>query len=494
MKKQLLNLGLLLMLGFTFTACDKGNTSDALGVSYISRDDWAPDVKRGINQFMRSCAHSPNAYAVFDFDNTCSIFDIEEQLEIHQLKTMAFALTPEDFREALATGLDTNAGRMGDWLHDVCSAYGKLYQTYGPFTAQGVEESARKKMQQEPQWREFATKMACMYDAVAKAKGNDFAYEWILYWFTGMSEKEVYDLSCESCRQYGKLPTQYETWQSPDGIPSRMGSCSHTHTLGIQVSENIRELWKALKQNGIDVWVCSASGLQQIMAAVDCFGLHDDCTGVLGMTLTLRNGVYTPKYDLKTGHGYTAQTGGGWIADNMPTRTVTSGKGKVTAIENVLKPKYADNGPLAGFMDASGDFNFCTEFSSLKMVVCFNRADRKPTDGGGLIAELAVYQRDTLGLDLPAANALWETFYLLQGRNENGLRSLRASNSSLTAKGEEKLFANEQNYKQMAYFKAHNLRTSDILNHFCIKTSAEKSELGFAYGWLDAYAGYHSIN
>ena len=92
------------------------------------------------------------------------------------------------------------------------------------------------------------------------------------------------------------------------------------------------------------------------------------------------------------------------------------------------------------------------------------------------------------------ANAIWETFYLLQGRDENGLRTFRPYSSSITAKGEEKLFANEQNYKQLAYFKAHNLRTSDILNRFCIKTPAEKSELGFAYGWLDTYAGYHSIN
>lgn len=494
MKKQLLNIGLLLMLGFAFTACQKEKIPAPLEVSYISRDDWAPDVRQSINQFMRTYAHAPNAYAVFDFDNTCSIFDVEEQLEIHQLKTMAFALDPEDFGEMLATGLDTNADRMGDWIHDICAAYGKLYKSYGPFSAQGVKESVQQQLQQDPQWQEFAAKMACMYDAVAKAKGNDFAYEWILYWFSGMSEKEVYDLASAAYRKYGKVQTSFENWQSPSSIASRMGSCSHTHTLGVQVTENIRELWQTLRQNGIDVWVCSASGLQQVMAAIDCFGLHTYCTGVLGMTLTLRNGVYTPRYDLKTGHGYTAQAGGKWVADNMPTRAVTSGKGKVTAIENVLKPKYANNGPLAGFMDASGDFNFCTEFSSLKMVVCFNRADRKPTDGGGLIAELAVYQRDTLGLDLPMANAIWETFYLLQGRDENGLRTFRPYSSSITAKGEEKLFANEQNYKQLAYFKAHNLRTSDILNRFCIKTPAEKSELGFAYGWLDTYAGYHSIN
>ena len=41
------------------------------------------------------------SYVVFDFDNTCSIFDVEEQLAIHQLKTMTFAITPEKLPDVL---------------------------------------------------------------------------------------------------------------------------------------------------------------------------------------------------------------------------------------------------------------------------------------------------------------------------------------------------------------------------------------------------------
>lgn len=79
-------------------------------------------------------------------------------------------------------------------------------------------------------------------------------------------------------------------------------------------------------------------------------------------------------------------------------------EGKVTAIENALVPRCGC-GPLAGFMDSSGDFNFCTEFDSMTFVICYNRANRKITEGAGLIAVLAIYQRDTPGYDLKKANA-----------------------------------------------------------------------------------------
>lgn len=35
-------------------------------------------------------------YVVFDFDNTSSIFDVEEQLAVYQLQVMAFAVNPQE--------------------------------------------------------------------------------------------------------------------------------------------------------------------------------------------------------------------------------------------------------------------------------------------------------------------------------------------------------------------------------------------------------------
>jgi hypothetical protein len=265
-------------------------------------------------------------------------------------------------------------------------------------------------------------------------------------------------------------------------------------TSGIQVTENIRELWHALDTNGIDVWVCSASCTDVIRAAIDIFGLHDDCTGILAMTNKKDiNGRYLAEYDAESGCGFYANKDGSWTRMERPTKAQTQGVGKVTAIENAISPEYNNKGPIAGFMDSTGDFNFCTEFETLRLVVCFNRANRKVTDGGGLIAELAIYQKDTLGYDLKKANDSDDTLYVLQGRDENGKRTLRNSNSTILLGSErETLLKNADNYAQLQKRIDDHMTTRDILNSWSLKSNADENEFEFEIGFLEDYAGYHS--
>lgn len=144
-------------------------------------------------------------------------------------------------------------------------------------------------------------------------------------------------------------------------------------------------------------------------------------------------------------------------------------------------------------MDASGDFNFCTEFASMKLVICYNRANRKITEGAGLIAIAATYQ-NSLGLDLETANNRGDTLYILQGRDENGTRSLRESPKTIRyGETEEKLFANEDNYTLYNYLKENNLTLEQYFNTFVISTSSEDSLIGIKHGYLSEYRGYHNF-
>ena len=473
-------------------------------------------MKQAVNDFMDAYGKTSasyvegGSYVVFDFDNTCSIFDVEEQLAIHQLKTMTFAITPEKLPDVLATGIGQEEGGMdkdltdlgygkgsyNDWIADITTAYTYLYKEYGPFTAKGLDADAQAKIQADPQWLEFATKMRAMYSLVGDNESVSVSYPWVLYWFTGMTEQEVYDLALASHKYYTTVETSKETWTTPEDIESKAGVVSYDWNSGTTVSENIKELWKTLAENGIDVWVCSASATDPIRAAVDAWGLHDYVTGVLAMTNKLEDGVYVNEYDYETGCGWIKDSEGKWLRDTLPIKAQTQGVGKVTAIVNAIAPKYKGAGPLAGFMDSTGDYNFCTEFANLKLVICFNRADRKVTDGGGVIAELAVYQRDTLGFDLAKANANGDTLYVLQGREENGLRGLRASDKTLRlGKSSEELFRNEDNQAQLQYMIDHSMTTEEIVNRFAVKTNAdaEGNDLGFKYGFVTEFAGYHNI-
>ncbi len=465
-------------------------------------EGWNPYVEQAINDFIATYGGTENAYVVFDFDNTTSIFDVEEQLAVYQLQVMAFAFTPEEMPEILATELsDLDAdrtdlgygnGSYNDWIADITAAYTYLYETYGPFTAAGLDEAAQAEIQADAQWLEFATKMRTMYDVVYDAESASVAYPWVLYWFTGMTEQEVYDLAYASHTHYGAVETSLETWTTP-GEGTKVGEVSYTWTSGTGVSEQVKGLYKALDEAGIDVWVCSASAIDPIRAAVDAFGLHDYVTGVIAMARTLEDGKYVNSYDYETGYGWMI-VDGEWVKDELALGAQTQGVGKVQAINNAIYPKYGV-GPLAGFMDSTGDYNFCSEYANLKLVINFNRASRKVTDGGGVIAELAVYQRDYLGYtDLATANAAGDTYYVLQGREERGTRTL--SNSDYTWRFDKEgiyLFREDNNFIQLHYMIANEMTTEDVINTFAVKTAAEDSVIDVKYGFVSEYAGYHNI-
>ena len=528
--KKLLALLLALVMVLSFAACNnggdvekpddsqsqpeesQGQEEEPFVAVHAERDDWADDVKAAINALVdtygKASATYADPYVVFDFDNTCSIFDVEEQLAIHQLNVMAFAFAPEELTAILEEGLgDLNEVRddakaysvkeeavsYSAVVEDIVNAYTYLYGKYGPFTAAGLDEAKQAEVQADEQWLEFATKMRVMYSFVGDAESADVAYPWILYWFTGMTEQEVYDLAYASHKKYSAVETREDIWTSPE-IESKAGQMTVTYYMGTTVSENIKELWKVLDENGIDVWVCSASATDPIRAAIDVWGLHDYCTGMLAMTNVLEDGKYINHYDFENGCGWLAKENGEWERDTLPTKAQTQGVGKTTAIVNAISPKYSNHGPIAGFMDSTGDFNFCTEFETLKLVICFNRASRKVTDGGGLIAEIAVYEADTLGYDFAKADAAGDTLYVLQGREENGLRGMRNSRSTmLLGATEEKLFKNDDNTAQLQYIIDNNMTVADALNRFALKTAAdaEGNDLQLKYGFLKEYNGYH---
>ena len=540
----------------------------------LTHPDWDPFVRDSLNAMIKANANS-GKYVVFDFDNTCSIFDVEEQLALHQLRTMSFVIKPEDMPEVLATELDkqyfyekdaegkpiagtgkpvkANAdycenkdARYDDWIDDISAAYGKLWTKYGPFTADGVNEATQATLLTDDDWKEFATKIRTMYDLVYDTESAAVAYPWVLYWFTGMTEAQVYKLAKDSHTKYNAVETERVKFETPesskdDSKIGRIGSYDKNDVFstgqkffnGTTVSDNIRELMAALDNNGIDVWVCSASATDPIRAAIDTWGLHDHVTGMMAMTNKLdADGKYINAYDWDGGYAWKPIKGdvseAGWKKDDAKQKTQTQGKGKVIAIQNVVYPKYNNHGPIAGFMDSTGDFNFCTEFKTLQVVCCFNRADRKETDGGGVIAEVATYEKDTLGYNYDKARANDDTLYVLQGRDERELRKLNPDRATYVFKqlSDEKgglhVFGSEygrgNNETQLQYMIDNNMTVKDAINQFAIKQDAGPSEknpfnfkIGFVYGQpgeglgpkfqddtynpdaLD-FSGYHSQN
>ena len=115
------------------------------------------------------------------------------------------------------------------------------------------------------------------------------------------------------------------------------------------------------------------------------------------------------------------------------------------------------------------------------------------TEGGGLIAAAAMYEKDTLGYDLAKANKAGDTLYILQGRDETGLRTLRDNNKTVKLNGEEKLFRDEHNDALLQAMIDGKMSVRDAFRKYAVKTPAAENGLGFDTGFLDEYRGYHAI-
>ncbi len=495
MKKMIAVLTALIMV-ISLASCS-GNNGGKKEAEFkpVELDSWSPVVRNGINAMMQKYGktakkYDDTTYVVFDFDNTCSIFDVEEQLAVYQLQRMAFSpdMDEEKLAEVLQTGLGDLAKKRGrdycqrnasynQWISDITKAYGVLLEEYGPFSVQGFDEKKAAEVQRSDYWKEFATKMRAMYDLIYDSESADVAYPWVLYWLTGFTEAEVYDLAKASHEYYKELESEYVTWTSPD-IKSKIGICEYEWVSGVSVPDNIKELMSALKANGIKIYICSASSTDVVRAAVDVFGLHDYVSGLMAMTNKLEDDKYINEYDYDKGYAWIPGKDGTWEKGEVATKAQTQGKGKVTAINNVLVKEFG-HGPVAGFMDSTGDFNFCTEYKTLKLVCCFNRASRKVTDGGGLIAELAVYQNMDLGYDFDKAEEAKDIYYVLQGRDENSYRSFRDSDATVRLDEKEEdahVFRNygegqvNLNEAQLDYMRENRMTTEEIINTFAIKT------------------------
>ena len=91
-----------------FTAVNVHAQVPTITQSMQYQPSWESNVNKGINDFIAmygdkspNYANTVKPYAVFDFDNTTAILDIEEQLAIWQLDRLAFAISPDNMKNVL---------------------------------------------------------------------------------------------------------------------------------------------------------------------------------------------------------------------------------------------------------------------------------------------------------------------------------------------------------------------------------------------------------
>jgi hypothetical protein len=408
-----------------------------LGNSFIfaeglNKGKWAPKTHDAIKKLIQENAGKKEAYAVFDWDNTCIYPDTEENLFIYQIENLAFKMTPDEFNYAFNhytdTGRDTNLPIPKDPFvapylsvdgktinidpitDDVVADYTYFYNNYRNLNPNAAGNLTLDQIKETDQFKDFKAKMWFTYSALYDSFAINVSYTWIMYvMFPGLTADEARDLVVKASDWGMSRESKKVYFDSPTTLPGKAGAVSNTNAgnyfrNALRLTPEMGALIETMENNKIPVYISTAS-LQDIIDAVAThpkYGYNLPEGRVLGMRLKKdEKGRFLPEYD----------TTGGY--------TINSVDGKTVNINKILVPKFQAN-PIMIAGDSDGDYFMMTELSGvngvkkaneykpLKLILVVNRLK-----GGNIGAICKIADAQLSG------NVAGETMVVLQGRDEN---------------------------------------------------------------------------
>lgn len=333
------------------------------------------------------------AYAVFDFDNTISCNDISETLIDYMIDNLLFRMTPEQFHAAFSKSLpdldvqlddfdDALKGRkvtIGEMLADIEEDFTYIWNHYSGYNGNMSLEKIRK-----TRWfKDFKVRFRWLYDSIYGSVPNGLSDEWYLHIFERYTPEEIREITSESVDYWMTKPLKRSAFKS--GRKGRSGRLTSTIYTGFRLIPEMVSLISTLKENGIDVYVCSASQ-EDVVEGAACnpkYGLNIPADHVYGIRLN------------KDSEGKTA-------SGLLPGYPVTWGPGKVEAIRAFMAPGHCGKDPVLVGGDSNGDYDMMVSFPRLRHALIINK------NAGGKIGSLC---ED--GLKDPSSRNL------VQGRDEN---------------------------------------------------------------------------
>lgn len=336
-------------------------TSAVFAKGILEPGKWNPKNIEKLEYLIENNKNKGN-YAVFDWDYTSIYQDTQENLFRYQIDNLKFKMTPEEFKIAIrkdipkdkfadgyenVNGEKINIDKIGE---DLDKDYVFLYENYikdGKMTL--------KEIKRTEEFKDFRGKLAFLYEAIGGTFSHDIAYPWVLYQFTGMTPTEVKTLAKEA-NDFGignKLGKYI--LESSDKLTGKAGKVSYIYKSGLRTQSETANLFNALKNNGIEVYIVSASleDVVEVFATDPSYGYNLSEDKVFGMRLEMKDGKYTTEYK----------------KDYPQTQT----KGKVQTINKFIKPNHEGKEPILVAGDSSGDYNMLTEFNSTEVLLIMKR-------------------------------------------------------------------------------------------------------------------------
>lgn len=414
MKISLLPFLLLSFLLFCLNGCQKNEKTIS---NSLDRLNWSEKNHIALNGFINDYGiggkyYNPkkSPYAVFDWDQTCAHFDVEEAMMRYQLSHLLFKISKDQFKGLFSEKIngvsqlssDFQNINLADINQDLINDYNFLYDHFSGLKGTMTLDE----IQGTPQYKDFIAKIPFLYDGYCSTPGigADYGYPWVLYLFSGYTTEEVKAIAKDAISFELSNQLSKQTWQSPADFSTKSGMVSYSFKSGLRIIPEMQNLISTFKNHGIEVFIVSASykPVVEVFSGIATFGYNVSPENVIAMELaTTADGKILPEYKA------------GWFK--------TQRQGKVEAINKIIKQGLGKNwDPLFSAGDSDGDYEMLTGFPDMKLSLIWNRVK------GGDIGTLCKKAVEEMNSTSPR--------YLLQGRNENTGVALPASESILFGK------------------------------------------------------------
>lgn len=342
----------------------------------MPRGNWSKVPYKALCQLMKECKAEADAaghnvnYAIFDYDNTTVLQDVELACTAWQIENLRFKFTPDqveslfsysipDLDKALpGIGAEGISSRM--LISDIASDYRSMLQIAGVSCGWELTTEQLDEVQQMPEFLDIRAKIWCLYEGLFFAFSYHEAFPVLMAMFHGLTYPEVDALMKEGiAAQVAKGRLGDVIWESPE--MGEAGKVSYIIPDGLALSKEMRNLYKALPENGIDVYVYSAS-MEAVVEAMACnpayLGL--DTAQVFSLRL------------VKGEDGLVSQ-------DYLPGYVQPYKTGKTEAIRTYTTPKYDGRDPVLIGGDSNGDYSMLTSFPGMRVGLII---DKGQTESG----------------------------------------------------------------------------------------------------------------
>ena len=371
----------------------------ALGAT-LPPGNWHEPVRVGLQRAIDRHAGDPDAYAVFDFDNTCVIGDSEHTVLGHVIDTLGFAFSPDELPGIFMEGMPDpdrplEPGKTAATARNVVADCADLYRELLELKARLPMDELRK----TDAFAAFAAKMRYLRKRISRTFGSGFGYPWSKRFYSRMTPgqvRETVQAALDAAVADGRF--MRSVWRTPPTRAGRSGCVEVPMMLGFFVPQEVKDLVRTLKDSGIAVYIVSGSFQDVVLAGSD---------GRYGVAFPEEN-----VFGIHMKHDWQGRFAG-WADDRFP---LPWADGKPDVIRRSIAVRHHGKEPMLVAGDAGGDYAMLTAFGKMDAGLVFDTRPDADSPLGRLIA--AARAEKNRGR------------YLVQGRDET-LPGLRKSSESI---------------------------------------------------------------